>query len=106
MENNYHVLKINSFFFWADGFKKLQDVEGDEFVNENFIRGFPELRKNIIKKKVQSALVMQSLLLIIALMTTSLNNHSWERIAYGWCKNSHFKISSWQIQGFNKSWIK
>ncbi|CAH3179506.1 unnamed protein product, partial [Porites lobata] len=35
----------------ADGFKKLQDVEGDEFVNENFIRGFPELRKNIIKKK-------------------------------------------------------
>ena len=50
-------------------------MEGDEFVNENFIRGFPELRKNIIKKKV-SALVMQSLLLIIALMTTSLNNHS------------------------------
>ncbi|CAH3026077.1 unnamed protein product [Porites evermanni] len=33
------------------GFKKLQDVERDEFVNENFIRGFPELRKNIIKKK-------------------------------------------------------
>ncbi|CAH3179498.1 unnamed protein product, partial [Porites lobata] len=33
------------------GFKKLQDVEEDEFVNENFIRGSPELLKNIIKKK-------------------------------------------------------
>ena len=46
-------------------------MEGDEFVNENFIRGFPELRKNIIKKKV-SAQVMQSLLLIIALIVRSV----------------------------------
>ena len=49
-------------------------MERDEFVNENFIRGFPELRKNIIKKKV-SALVMQSLLLIMHLNdNTSLNS--------------------------------
>ncbi|KAM7432028.1 hypothetical protein ABFA07_017484 [Porites harrisoni] len=33
------------------GFKKLQDVEEDEFVNENFIRGSPELLQNITKKK-------------------------------------------------------
>ncbi|CAH3179488.1 unnamed protein product, partial [Porites lobata] len=33
------------------GFKKLQDVERDDFVNENFKRGFPELQKNITKKK-------------------------------------------------------
>ena len=56
-----HILKLNSLFFWADGFKKLQDVERDEFVNENFRRGFPELRKKIIKKKV-SAQVMSLLL--------------------------------------------
>ena len=41
-------------------------------MNENFIRSSPELLKNIIKKKV-SAQVM-SLLLIIALMTISLNS--------------------------------
>ena len=39
-------------------------MEGDEFVNENFIRGSPELRKNIIKKKV-SVLIMSLNLLII-----------------------------------------
>ena len=29
-------------------------MERDEFMNENFKRDFPELRKNIIKKKVST----------------------------------------------------
>ena len=47
-------------------------MEGDEFVNENFIRGFPELRKNIIKKKVRAQVM--SIQLFIALMTINLNS--------------------------------
>ena len=37
-------------------------MERDEFMNENFRRDFPELRKNIIKKKVSTQLVMNLLI--------------------------------------------
>ena len=39
-------------------------MKRDEFMNENFKRGLPELRKNIIKKKV-SAQVMSLLILFL-----------------------------------------
>ena len=41
-------------------------MERDDFVNENFKRGFPELRKNITKKKVSAQVMIESSIAISA----------------------------------------